>query len=346
MKGVTMRKDVKIPTMAKPWPEVERDYPISKRENIMRVFNHEKPKWMPDIYRDVNYLYFPTDNDGPANFKGDSCDWFGVQYQYSEAQGSPTPMVGVMDSVEDWKEKVIFPDVNALDWRKGLEDYVPDHSKAFACRDGNGTFERLHMLESFDNALTDIFLEPELCHELFERIAQYKIDLFDNKTALFDFDFFMINDDWGTAHGPFFSTELFEQTLLGPTLEYCRHIKEKGLPLAFHNCGKNQVFMPYLIDKLKADVLEIQPLNDLEAIFEEYGDRVSIIVQPDPYVMFDPDTTPEQARAHARELVDRYGAQRYRGGGALIAARGGFEETFYAFENELYEYSSKLYANL
>ncbi len=341
-----MRSDVRIPTIPKTWPEVERDYPISKRENIMRAFNHEKPLWMPDLYYDTNFVHFPADNDGPKEFHADSSDWFGVQYQYSEMQGSPTPRVGVMDSVEDWREKVIFPDVNALNWKAGMENYVPDLRKAFACRDGNGIFERFHMLETFENALTDIFVEPELCHDLFERVAQYKIDLFDNKSAIFDFDYFMINDDWGTAHGPFFSTDLFEQTLLGPTIEYCRHIKETGMRLAFHNCGKNQVFMPYLIDELKADVLEIQPLNDLEAIFEEYGDRVSIVVQPDPYIMFDPDTTPEQAAKHARDLVDRYGAQRYRGGGAIIAARGGFEESFYAFENELYEYSRKVYADL
>ena len=62
--------------------------------------------------------------------------------------------------------------------------------------------------------------------------------------------------------------------------------------------------------------------------------------------MYDPDTTEAEAAAHARDLVDRYGAHKFEGSGAVIASRGGFEKTYYAFVNELYDYSSKLYSRL
>ena len=328
------------------WPEVERDLPISQRENILLAFDHKKPKWMPDIYGDTYFMRFPVCHDGPANMKGDSEDWFGVQFKYSELQGSPTPRVGVFDEIYEWKEKVKWPDMDAMDWSTGLEGFEIDPRKAFAVRNGNGLFERFHMFEPFENAITDLITEPELCHELFMAEADYKTAIYDHMHALYDFDYVMYNDDWGTSHGPFFSTDLYEQTLLEPTLKYLNHVKESCPRLAFHNCGKIESFIPYLVEEIGADVLEIQPLNDIEGIMRKYGDRVSIVIQPDPYVMFDPDTTEAEAAAHARALVDRYGAQNFDGAGAIIAAHGGFENTYRAFVKELYDYSSKVYSRL
>ena len=59
-----------------------------------------------------------------------------------------------------------------------------------------------------------------------------------------------------------------------------------------------------------------------------------------------PPSGTAEAAAHARALVDRYGAQNFDGAGAIIAAHGGFENTYRAFVKELYDYSSKVYSRL
>ena len=93
-------------------------------------------------------------------------------------------------------------------------------------------------------------------------------------------------------------------------------------------------------------MLEIQPLNDLEGIMKKYGDKVTIEVYPDPYIVYDPTSTTEDLVKHARELVDKYGAHRFEGSGAVMYSRAHSCEAYQTFEKEVYNYSSELYAKL
>ena len=78
-------KSIVIPTINNIFPKVQRDYPISEAENLMRALRHEKPLWMPNFEGSVQDIGFGTP---PAPLKdGDVfTNMFGVVYQFSEAQ--------------------------------------------------------------------------------------------------------------------------------------------------------------------------------------------------------------------------------------------------------------------
>lgn len=338
------RKDISIPVMPPKMAGVERDYPISKRENLLRAFDHEKPLWMPALYESTQWVFPSAFNDMPLDQTRDGEDWFGTKYKYAPAQCGCTPEPGVLTEIGEWREKVKWPDLDALDWAADLPGFRRDPGLALATRLGNGNFERLHMFEGFEQCLCDLLLEPEECKAFFDRLSEYKIDLFRHMHAVYSFDYVCNNDDWANAKSQFFSNDTFEETLLDSAVALARAVHAAGCRYMVHCCGKMESFLPYLVNDIHADLLEIQNINDVRAILDNYGNKITPMIVPDPYIMYDPDTTAEQARAHARSLVDRYGAHTCAGSGAVVRLIGAFPESYYAFEDEIYQYSREKYA--
>jgi len=332
-----------IPVMPPYMAPVEREYPMSPRENLMRAFRHEKPRWMPSFYGSTQWAFPSVYNDLPMDFTKDGEDWFGTKYKFEAVQEGHTPVPGLFDDISEWREKMIFPDLDALDWASDKAVFVQDKNLALGTRLGNGCFERLHMCEGFEQALCDILVEQEECKEFFDRLGQYKIDCFHKMAEVYPFDFICNNDDWANAKNSFFSNEVFENTLLECMVKLSEAIHAAGKGFMLHCCGFMEAFLPYIVNDIKADVLEIQDLNNIRMILDKYGAKTSPIYQLDPYKMYDPDFTAEEARAYAREVVDKYGAHTCEGAGALINVIGNKPETYYAFEDELFRYSLEKY---
>ena len=336
----------KIPIMPPAYEPVVRDSPITPRENLMRAFNHEKPMWMPNLYADSQICVAKSSHDMAPTKAAAGVDWFGTNYIFSPEVGINMPHGGVFDEVTEWREKVKWPDLDAIDWSHDADGFVRDERKALYMRFSNGIFERLHAFEPFEQALMDLLLEPEECRDLFERLADYKIDLFNHIRDVFPLDYLVAADDYGTALAPFFSTEVYEELLLEPTRRFVQAVQTRGTKFFAHCCGKVEVFVPYFADDLKVDGIEIQDINDLPKIVHTYGDRLLIEVKADPQVVYDDEATDAQLIAHARQLVDTFGAQANPGSGAVMCLGCGSAHGFYLMEEELYRYSSEKYAGL
>ena len=339
------------PAMPRPWPPVKRDYPITPRENLMLAMNHKKPLWMPNLGVSAQLFGSKIANDSPpAHMRMvDTTDWFGVNYKYSKEYGSNTPQGNVMDCVTEWKEKVIWPDLDQFDWETEAKEFLKDRDESLALymRMSNGLFERLHMIEGFDSALTDILLEPETVQEYLFAVADFKIDLFNHMRDHLELDYIVCADDWGTMRAPFFSTDTFEKTILEPTKRFVSGVHARGTKFVAHCCGVIEPFVPYMVEEIGFDVLEIQTnLNDIDAIFAKYGDRVTIECAPSRTMLQNQSITTDEARAAVREMVDAYGAHNVPGPGALAMIFNPTEEIYYALEEEIYEYSKKCYEGL
>ena len=336
----------KIPVMPTPWPPVVRDTPITPRENLMRALNHEKPMWMPNLYMDSQYVTCKSSRDMAPSKLEAGVDWFGTNYIYSDSIGCNMPAGGVFDEVTEWREKVKWPDVKSMDWSHDADGFVRDENRPLYTRLSNGIFERLHAFEGFEQCLLDLIVEPDECRDLFNRLADYKIDLAMKYIDVFPFDFIVIADDYGTAKAPFFSTAMYEDLLLEPTRRYVKAIQSRGVKVISHCCGKVMDFVPYFVNELGVDGVELQNLNDLPAIVNQYGDKLLVEVQPLPTVMYETEMTDEQLIAHAHEIVDTYGAHVNPGSGATCACGGGLQHNFEVMERELYNYSLEKYRNL
>ncbi|MDR2487841.1 MAG: hypothetical protein LBD12_07730 [Clostridiales Family XIII bacterium] len=336
-----------IPVVPKMWGRIDRDTPIPEGENLLRALRHEKPLFMPNL-ASSSQMSPACPNQDSHNWRScDYTDWFGVFRKYSEEQASCTPVGEVLDSILDWEEKVVFPDLDALDWSEGAGTFVRDGNLALHSRFNGGVFQRLHALEGFENALVDLISEPDACRSFFEAMADFAIDVFRRLNAVYHYDYFYYHDDWGTARAPFFSLELFEKTLLPPTIRIFKAIKDEGVLAMSHNCGLINDFIPYIVDEIGADALEIQPINDIPKILSDFGDRCTVeYIGADTAFFYDPSTTQEMVREKARETVDRFGAHRNPGAGVITSATTPTEEMYRTFEDELYRYSLEQYRGL
>lgn len=336
-----------IPIAAKPFPLPERNYPITMRENLMLALDHKVPVWMPNLYGSGQMFYSSIANDSPVNKQADAVDWFGVEYKYSEVQGSNTPMGNVLSDITEWEKKLHWEDMTQYDWESDSKIIVRDPSKALYMRMSNGFFERIHMLEGFEQALMDVLLEPEAVHDFMMRYCDFKIELFHHMRKHLDFDFIVAADDWGTARAPFFSVKTLEMTALEPTKKFVKAVQATGTKFIQHCCGVINPFIPYLVDEIGVDGLEIQTdLNDTQWILDTFGNRVTIEFSGRSKLFYDPETTEEDVRAYAREIVDKYGAGAVPGSGVAYNAMSSREQIFRAFEEEIYEYSLKKYSGL
>ncbi|MDR1028205.1 MAG: hypothetical protein LBL63_02165 [Clostridiales Family XIII bacterium] len=335
-----------IPVIPITFPKKPRDYPISERENLMRALSGKKPVWMPSLWTSSRKI--PNDEtwDLPDFGIGKTTDWFGVQYQYSEAQSSGTPIRGIFSEIGEWRDKIAWPDLDRVDWGKDAETFVKDENLACGVRMYRGLFETLHAFEGFEQTLVDLILNPDECRAFFERMADHKIGMFEHFHAFYHLDYVIYNDDWGTTRAPFFSLDLFKKTLLEPTKRIADAIRSKGVKLIFHNCGLIDSFIPCLVEDIGAEGLHIQKINDIEGILRTYGAKTTVDYRPDETILYDPNTTAERARACAREMVDRFGAHTNPGPGIIYNAYAVNEELFYAFDDEVYRYSLEKYRGL
>ncbi len=337
---------VYVPMLFNHYSPDPHDYPVSPRENLMLALNHKNPYWMPNLYEDSQMVTAKSSRDMAPTKSAAGVDWFGTNYVFSKEIGINMPNGGVFDCVTEWREKVKWPDLDAIDWSKDAEGFVRDENKALYMRMSNGLFERLHAFEGFEQCLLDMITETEECRALFERLADYKIDLFNHIRDVFPLDYIVAADDYGTARAPFFSNQMYEDTLLEPTKRFVKAVQARGTKFIAHCCGVVEPFMPYFADELGVDGVEIQELNDQAKIAREYGDRFVVEVKPSDSVVFESEVTDEQVIAEARRLVDTFGAQSVPGGGGVVSLRAQNEHIFKLMENEVYRYSLEKYSGL
>ena len=335
-----------IPTMPMTYPDIPKDYPISQRENLMRALNHEKPLYMPILETASQFSPMYGYGDIPPTLFADGTDWFGVFYKFTEAQGTSTPMPGMFAEVGEWREKVKWPDFETWDWEKGKDEFFRDENLALFMQFGYGTFEKLHTFEGFEQAFMDLLLEPEECRAFFDRMVDHKIEVFKRMDAVYNYDYVIYNDDWCSARGPFFSMEVFENTILEPTIRHIKAFKDAGKKVIFHTCGLMNNFAPYFAERIKPDGIQIQHINNIDYLIKAYGDKLSINFYPDEYILYNPVTTPDDAREYARELVDKYGAHVNPGSGLIAHAWALREEVYHAFTDEIFTYSLEKYKGL
>lgn len=318
--------------------------PISKRENLMLAFNHQKPMWMPNMYADSQLVTCKTSRDMSPTKQAAGFDWFGTRYEYSAAVNCNMPVGGVLNDITEWRDKVKWPDMKALDWSHDADDFVRDENRCCYARLSNGIFERIHAFEGFQQALMDMMIEPDECRDFFLRLADYKIELFEHYADCFPLDFVVAADDYGTARAPFFSTAMYEDLLLEPTRRYVKAVHDRGVKFFAHCCGVVDVFVPYFVD-MGVDGIEIQQnLNDLPSIMKKYGDKLLIEVRPDTAYVNEACRTKEELIQAAHEVVDTFGAHVNPGPGGTCCVFGGEDSNMQFVSAEIVKYSMEKYA--
>ena len=313
---------------------------------IWAILETEKRKFTPRIIPDnicradvVDGLPFDVEKESGG------IDMFGVEWVYVPVAGGSMEREDVphlMDDANDWREAIVFPDVDSWDWEGCARDcnsfLAPDkYNQPWIF---TGWFERLISFMGFEDAAVALIDEDQqdAVAELFMAISDVYIDIVDHFVGYFDnIDGFYIHDDWGSQAAPFFSCDAAADLIVPAMRKVTDHIHELGLECELHSCGCNQKQIENII-AAGWDAWAPQLMNDLDALFEEYGDQINIATRIPAYA---DDASDEEQRAAAREWVAKYCtspgkvAWPHLLDGALLKP---------AFREELYVQSRKAYA--
>lgn len=141
------------------------NYPITPKENMIRMLEGKMPLWVPNQDLDNNAIQPLVMPDAKArNFGG--TDWFGIEWVYEPNTKAAMVKPGFkrLSDITNWREEIVWPDLSAIDWQKDYEEnykdrIAEDRFSYFVIV--NGLFERTADLTSFEDAFCALLEEPE-----------------------------------------------------------------------------------------------------------------------------------------------------------------------------------------
>ena len=334
------------------------DFPISGREAAIRYYRDHDPVWMPMGVESVTICPSIIPDNIARGFVIEGHPWpqpytkakdmFGIEWVYVDVAGgamenpeNPHPL----EDVNDWKEKIVFPDIDSWDWAGNAEanrEFLSS-GKANVLMFLNGMgFERLISFMGFENAAMALLDEDQedALHELLHALCDLHIAMVDKAVEYYNVDGFCLHDDWGSQKSPFFSEDAGRTFFLPEMKRYNDHIHSLGKYSDLHSCGHIEDRCG-IFAEAGFDSWTPMAMNNTVKLYEDYGDRIAIgIVNDEP---FDPETaTEEEQRAAARRFVERFTQPGKRGFFSSHYNKPG--QMTLAFREEMYKASREAYA--
>lgn len=324
---------------------------MTERENALNTILYGKSEWIPCKWKSVRQCgHTVMKETGPTNELGQrtgGLDCWGVNWVLTD-QGvdAPTPdstQPPILEDICEWREKVIFPDVEGADWEGGVAQELADYEgdKLLVYFDTEGLFNRLTDLMGFENALCALITDPEECYELIGEIANHKIRVIEHAAKYYKPDVFCYMDDFASATGPMISPEIYRSLFKEHHRRIIQAIKDNGMIAEQHTCGKWDILMDDFAEIGVQMVFPSQPENDLKTFRSKYPEIVIEGGAESQGVMFSMAATAEGGRAEARRCIDEYAP-----GGRYIchvSRSGPPNEAHEAFYEEAWNYGHEYF---
>ncbi|WP_026394102.1 uroporphyrinogen decarboxylase family protein [Acetobacterium malicum] len=282
---------------------------LTPRENFLNFYQNKPMERFPDFMLDINPVFSITgmDERSPNNENGKDwygCDWVldpGTQACVLDVSKPP-----LFEEIEDWREIVKFPDLDAIDWAAnakadGVDNFDPDKLNYLMLLEG--PFERLHTLMGFENALCAMISEPEEVEALFDKIMEVKIKSIEVLVKHYKVEVINFHDDWGTQKDLFFSPDLWRRLLKPQIKKAVDACHKNGIIFELHCCGKIDSIIPELVD-IGVDCVQCMGINPIAKVKKLTGDKLAYMVSP-RYQSYDTikDLTEEKLRKLIREEI-------------------------------------------
>ncbi|MDR1821385.1 MAG: methyltransferase [Oscillospiraceae bacterium] len=288
---------------------------LFQKKPLWQVIEHAEfrmftPRVVPDnVARAFCFEARPFD----ANKEGGGSDMFGIIWEYVAQVGGSMVRPGkpFLEDISEWKEKVVFPDIDKWDWEGAAKanngTYLqPDNFNVVWFQ--TGFYERLISLLDFEGAVLAVFDEDSQAdvHEFFDKLTDLYIRIFDKYLTYFDhIHAVYFHDDWGSQKETFFSPSVAEEMIVPYMKRITEFLHSKGIFAELHSCGQLYKQVPNMI-KAGWDAWGPQTMNDSYKIYDDYGDKIIIAVTPQGLPENFAKLPEEEQRKYAREFADRF----------------------------------------
>ena len=303
---------------------------MTGRENALHAIMHDgKAEYIPSM-ADFEMI-MPTNvvRERPPyalGIGGSGYDYWGCWWEYEDDIGGASPLPGKepCPDITQWREKVTFPDIDAIDWTPAHEvrDSLDRENKLSMFFWESGPWERLHALVGFQNALEAMYEEPEAFKELMQAITDYRVKMIPLIKEHYNPDIIINLDDFGHQRSQFMSTEMFREFIKPYEKQIYDAMKANDIIRCHHSCGN--------IDKLVEDIYDMgaemilglfYPYNDQPAVVEKMGGKLLFLMATNAQVLDSGNATVDDAMEDAMRQLTVFGPH-----DALIFTPGGSPE--------------------
>ncbi len=248
---------------------------MTPKEQMIRFYRHEyNCNGMPDAKGLALMMGSKGLWDNCPNIPGRDAgkDWFGVEWVRDGSMGVmiPDPRAkAILEDVSEWREKVVFPDLDAWDFAEAARmdgaDKIDRENKLVYFSVPQGPFERLHDLMGFEEALMALLTDQEECEAFFDAFLEWRFKYLDKIKEHYNPDVIMYHDDMGTQIGMFMSPDLWREIFKPRLKKAVDKVHSLGMFFEYHSCGKIEPIIPDLVE-IGVDAWQAQAINDIAAL--------------------------------------------------------------------------------
>ena len=290
---------------------------LTQKENLLRILHDEIPQYVPlrTMNRSAPPLFTMADPLIMGSFRGPQGgkDPWGVNFVTNKETGYaaiPEPNNFILRDITKWRDVIKMPDYGSFDWEAAAkadrEKLVRDPDQTLFVISGmNDLFQQYISFLGFVEGLCALFEETETVEELLDYILENTLYITKNVLHYYKPEGYYLLDDTASQLQPFMSPELFERLLVPRYKKFLDPVVNEGIPIFYHNCGNCQALLPSMIE-LGVKVWDpAQPVNDLRAIKQRYGNKFVICggYELNMPISWD-DVDEEKTRQTVRDVFD------------------------------------------
>lgn len=266
-------------------------------------------------------------------------DPWGVTIYWGENEPGAMPLVTeenkAIKDVTTFRDDIKSPDIAGaeLDWSgaKEMQEKVRKSGKLATSLMATGLFEQSHYLMGFEDALTNLLIEPEAMHELLDYITDYKLTYCRLLVENLKPDIVLFHDDWGSKGNLFMSADVWREFFKPRYQKIYSYLKENGVIVMHHADSKLELIVQDMID-IGIDIWQgVLPQNDIPAIQKITNGKMLLMGGIDAAIIDHKEYDEEVIRAEVRRACDEY----VPGGGFIPCLTYGGEGSIFPGVNDV-----------
>ncbi|MDD6785545.1 MAG: uroporphyrinogen decarboxylase family protein [Eggerthellales bacterium] len=286
---------------------------MTMRENAMAILRGEQPEYYFDIMSaavivpDPHFIACAIPKDGELHV-----DPWGVTRCFPVGAPGAHPFITdenkVIKDIEDWREQIILPPVEGLDWSaaKAKADSV-DRTAKFVCLfSATGLFERSHFLMGMEDAFCSYLEDPDEMYEMLEAVCDWKIRYIHEAAKQIHPDMIFYQDDWGSKQNLFLPPNVWREIIKPLHTKIVEAAHEEGMLFVHHaDC----ICEPIVEDMCEMGIdvwADVIPQNDIVAIKKIVNGRMCLKGGADCPVIDSDSVSEEEVIAEIHRVIDTY----------------------------------------
>lgn len=282
---------------------------LTKRQNLLETIKGGSPDRFVNQYEFLNIIVEAPLRKRPERGSAVTNEW-GVTLSWPEEQLGPFPLhdedhLAIKD-ITKWRDDIKIPSLEFSDqqWAPAIEhaSAVDRDDKFVTAFFASGTFEMTHYLLGMENAMMNLYEEPEHMHDLIACLTDYEIRYAKQVIERLKPDALFHHDDWGSQVSSFLSPQMFREFYLEPYKKAYGYWKDNGVELIIHHSDSYAANLVPSMIEMGIDIWQgVMTTNNTSELIKKYGGQISFMGDLDSGPLDHPDWDADVIAEHVKK---------------------------------------------